>query len=79
MSADPTTAMAALGVKPTYSAQEAAAMLGRSYSWIDQRLRKEEFVLTVVLSRPCRPARCQRSIDTSTPTRGRGGQREVRR
>ena len=40
MSADPTTVIAALGVEPTYSAQEAAAMLGRSYSWLDQRLRR---------------------------------------
>ena len=44
MSADPTTT-AALGLEPTYSAQEAAAMLGRSYSWLDQRLRAAQFVL----------------------------------
>jgi hypothetical protein len=44
MSADPTTT-AALGLEPTYSAQEASAMLGRSYSWLDQRLRAGEFVL----------------------------------
>ena len=44
MSAHPTTT-AALGLEPTYSAQEAAAMLGRSYSWLDQRLRAGEFVL----------------------------------
>ncbi len=44
MSADPTTT-AALGLEPTYSAQEAAAMLGRSYSWLDQRLRAGQFVL----------------------------------
>ena len=44
MSADPTTT-AALGLEPTYSAQEASAMLGRSYSWLDQRLRAGQFVL----------------------------------
>jgi hypothetical protein len=43
-SADPTPIIAA-GIEPTYSAQEAAALLGRSYSWLDQRLRKEQFVL----------------------------------
>jgi hypothetical protein len=43
MSADPTT-RAALGVEPTYSAQEASAMLGRSYSWLDQRLRAGQFI-----------------------------------
>jgi hypothetical protein len=45
MSADPTTVIAALGVEPTYSAREAAAMLGRSYSWLDQRLRAGQFML----------------------------------
>ena len=44
MSADPTTTDA-LGLEPTYSAREAAAMLGRSYSWLDQRLRAAQFVL----------------------------------
>jgi hypothetical protein len=32
-------------VEPTYSAREAAALLGKSYSWLDQRLRKNQFVL----------------------------------
>jgi hypothetical protein len=32
------------GLEPTYSAREAAAVLKRSYSWLDQRLRREEFV-----------------------------------
>jgi len=32
------------GLEPTYSAREAAALLGRSYSWLDQRLRRGEFV-----------------------------------
>lgn len=44
MPTDP-TATAALGLAPSYSAQEAAAMLGRSYSWLDQRLRAGQFVL----------------------------------
>jgi hypothetical protein len=45
MPTDPTTP-AALGLEPTYSAQEASAMLGRSYSWLDQRLRAGQFVLS---------------------------------
>jgi hypothetical protein len=45
MPADPTTLIAALGVERTYSAHEAAALLGRSYSWLDQRVRNDEFVL----------------------------------
>jgi hypothetical protein len=45
MSPDPTTLIAALGVEPTYSAGEAAAMLGRSYSWLDQGLRDNKFTL----------------------------------
>jgi hypothetical protein len=44
MSADPITEIATLGLEPTYSAREAAALLGRSYSWLDQRLRKGQFV-----------------------------------
>jgi hypothetical protein len=44
MSADPITQLAALGIEPTFSAREAAALLGRSYSWLDQRLRKDQFV-----------------------------------
>jgi hypothetical protein len=57
MSPDPTPIIAALGVEPTYSAREAALLLGRSYSWLDQRVRKDQFVLrdgTVV--RPLRTA-----------------------
>jgi hypothetical protein len=42
MSSDPITQIAVL--KPTYSAREAAALLGRSYSWLDQRLRQGDFV-----------------------------------
>jgi hypothetical protein len=43
-SPDSITQIAALGLEPTYSAREAAALLGRSYSWLDQRLRKGQFV-----------------------------------
>lgn len=32
------------GLEPTYSVREAAVLLGRSYSWLDQRLRHGEFV-----------------------------------
>jgi hypothetical protein len=42
MSVDSPTQIATL--KPTYSAREAAALLGRSYSWLDQRLRQGDFV-----------------------------------
>ena len=45
MSPDPTTQIATLGIEPTYSAREAAAMLGRSYSWLDQGLRDNKFTL----------------------------------
>ena len=45
MSTDPSLVIAALGLEPTYSAREAAALLGRSYCWLDQRVRKGEFVL----------------------------------
>jgi hypothetical protein len=43
-SADPTPLTTALDIEPTYSAREAAVLLGRSYSWLDQRLRKNQFV-----------------------------------
>jgi hypothetical protein len=39
----PTPIIAAL-VEPTYSAREAAVLLGRSYSWLDQRVRRGQFV-----------------------------------
>jgi hypothetical protein len=45
MPADPTTLIAALGVEPTYSPRETALLLGRSYSWLDQRLRAGQFML----------------------------------
>jgi hypothetical protein len=44
MSANISTELAALGLEPTFSAREAAALLKRSYSWLDQRLRQGEFV-----------------------------------
>ena len=43
MSADPITQID--GLEPAYSAREASALLGRSYSWLDQRLRAGEFTL----------------------------------
>jgi hypothetical protein len=42
---DPITQVAALGIEPTFSAREAAVLLGRSYSWLDQRLREKQFTL----------------------------------
>jgi hypothetical protein len=42
-SPDSITRIAALGVEPTYSAREAAVLLGRSYSWLDQRVRGGQF------------------------------------
>jgi hypothetical protein len=55
MSADSITQIA--GMEPTYSAREAAALLGRSYSWLDQRLRRGEFVRTDgTVVRPLRTA-----------------------
>ena len=44
MSAEPTPIIAALDIKPTYSVREAAALLGRSYSWLDLRVRKDQFI-----------------------------------
>jgi hypothetical protein len=45
MSAEPITQFNALGSKQTYSAREAAVLLGRSYSWLDQRLHEGQFAL----------------------------------
>lgn len=45
MSPDPTAQFAALGVEPTFSAREAAALLGRSFSWLDQGVRGGQFVM----------------------------------
>ena len=55
MSPDPTTPITTLGLQPTYSAREAAALLGRSYSWLDQRVRNDDFVLPD--GTPVRPSR----------------------
>ena len=65
-SPDSITQITALGLEPTYSAREAAALLGRSYSWLDQRLRKGQFVLpdgTVV--RPLRTTGGYRRFTTA--------------
>lgn len=43
MPADPTAPIAAIGIEPTYSAREAAVLLGKSCSWLDQRLREDQF------------------------------------
>jgi hypothetical protein len=43
MSSDAITEIA--GLEPTFSAREAALILGRSYSWLDQRVRNGEFTL----------------------------------
>lgn len=43
MSSDAITEIA--GLEPTFSAREAAALLGRSFSWLDQRVRNGEFTL----------------------------------
>jgi hypothetical protein len=45
MSSDAITQIAALDIEPTYSAREAADLLGRSFSWLDQRVRNGDFVL----------------------------------
>jgi len=42
----PTTQIAPPGVERTYSAREASALLGRSYSWLDQGLRDSKFTLS---------------------------------
>src|SRR5258705_503224 len=42
-SPDSITQIAAPALEPTYSAREAAALLGRSYSWLDQRVRGGQF------------------------------------
>jgi hypothetical protein len=54
-SPDSITQIAGLGLEPTYSAREAAVLLGRSYSWLDQRLRRGQFVL--LDGTPVRPLR----------------------
>jgi len=41
------TLVAEFPLQPTYSAREAAALLGKSYSWLDQRVRTDRLVLLV--------------------------------
>ena len=57
MAAETTTLTTANRVEPTYSAREAAVLLGRSYSWLDQRVRNGQFVL---------PGRYRRAAVTDT-------------
>jgi hypothetical protein len=45
MSPDPIAQITAPRLGPTHSAREAAALLGRSYSWLGQRLRRGQFIL----------------------------------
>jgi hypothetical protein len=42
MSSDVTTKIA--GLVPTFSSREAAALLNRSYSWLDQRVRSGDLL-----------------------------------
>src|SRR6476646_4523611 len=44
MSGDPTPIIAVLDIQATYSARQAAVLLGRSYSWLDQGLRQDQFI-----------------------------------
>jgi hypothetical protein len=45
MAAETTTLTTANGIEPAFSARQAAVLLGRSYSWLDQRLRAGQFML----------------------------------
>ena len=45
MPSDAITEIAGLEIEPTFSAREAAVILGRSFSWLDQRVRHGEFTL----------------------------------
>lgn len=54
-------------LEATFSAREAAVILGRSYSWLDQRLRNRKFTLpdgTVL--QPCRTTGGYRRFDVET-------------
>jgi hypothetical protein len=54
-------------LEPTFSAREAAAILGRSYSWLDQRDRNGDFVLpNGVALQPSRTAGGYRAFDVET-------------
>jgi hypothetical protein len=44
MTSADTALITVLSAEPRYSARESAAMLGRSFSWLDQRVRGELFV-----------------------------------
>jgi hypothetical protein len=44
MSTNRVTQVAEFPLQPTYSAREAAALLGKSYSWLDQRVRTGRLV-----------------------------------
>lgn len=55
------------GMEPTYSARQAAAVLRRSYSWLDQRLRRGEFVASDGgVMEPLRAANKYRYFSTET-------------
>jgi hypothetical protein len=45
MSTSRATLFAAFPLRPTYSVREAAALLGSSHSWLDQRVRSDRLVL----------------------------------
>jgi hypothetical protein len=46
MSRDPLTTITDMGVERTFSVREAAALLGRSRSWLDQGVRAGQFTRT---------------------------------
>jgi hypothetical protein len=52
MSPDPTTQIAALRMELSYSTREAAVLLGRSFSWLDQRVRGGQFVRSTFCVKP---------------------------
>jgi hypothetical protein len=65
MTPTPATFTDLLESEPTYSAQEAAALLGRSFSWLDQRVRGERFThVDRTPIRPLRTAGCYRRFTT---------------
>jgi hypothetical protein len=45
MSTNRVTPVAEFPLQPTFSVREAAALLGKSYSWLDQRVRRDRLVL----------------------------------
>jgi|KBSSwiStaDraftv2_1062776.scaffolds.fasta_scaffold1799724_1 hypothetical protein len=56
MAAETTTLTTANRVEPTYSVWEAAVLLGRSYSWLDQSVRNDRERLAHFRRRPNRSA-----------------------